>query len=661
MNDPGTNATLVRRVRTFADDMRRAKHGDATPTQMLPRPVVGDLQPPVVAPSTPQPPPQGQPFAQPVEISRLLDGQKNLDVHTTEDQDAQEGTIIRDARSKRWTLRKALGNSLNAWVEEQKDTISQITDKKEPVPRVPPVATRATVVQAARQKSALAPKDDRKAMVEKLRTFARDAERLTGKSYTLIHKPRAGATTPQWSYVEENRLTSPSSVPQAPGAGVPSIKQARPTIRPSQDISRKIPQNLPIRPTPKSAAAPLKSLEKDVAPLADQSLPEQAFVTQSKPATAPPPMKTGPFAYGLADVAPVATREPGAAVQVTEAAPPPAPPTPPTPPKPEAADMREEAVKRLLAVRRQKEASAEPSRDIAFEQPTFETQKTASFRTYRDDAIRDVEQNKRSIPHIAAAEAVRNARKAPRFAAQERAVLSVRPFAIAGIVIIALIVVGGFGFFWFARQGTLEDTTIVRVPTFMAIDAQKAVSFSENRATLLDTLTAEVRTAQAGITQIYPTAADEQNAEAEGRAVPTSGFMRVLDPRAPGSFVRNLEEEMMFGTHSSTDGTHPFFILKAKQFDTAFAGMIDWEQNISADLTPLYGSPVERTYDATSRTTDQATVAHFVDDTINNTDVRILYDETGTERILYAFRGKNTIVITTSSVALSELLGRLQR
>lgn len=516
-------------------------------------------------------------------------------------------------------------------MEEQKGTISHLTDTKEQKPKVPPLATRIHVVQAARQKSALAPKDDRRDVVEKLRTFARDAERVTGKKYTLVHKE--GSSAPQWTYVEGGKT------PQAEVA----VKQARPTIRPSQ--APVIHSNTP--------QAPAKTLAKDIAPLAAQGLPEQVFQPKPTVESPKPTVRMDRLPYGAPDVAPTVERQ-----LEPEPEPAPAPPKPAPPPEAPAPDKaREDAIKRLLAVRKERKKPAPPSRDIPFTPPTFDTQKTTNVRTYRNDAIRDVEEHKKSIPQIAAAEHIRSVRRSPQAPAPvTNRATATRPFVIAGMAMVAMIALGGFGIFWYAQQSEVEETTAVRVPTFIGIDAQTPVPFSTNRATLLDTLTASAKSARAGITQIYP-AYPEDDGEKGGKAVSAGDFMYVLDPRAPGSFTRNLEDGMMFGVYNATD---PFFVFKTKQFDTAFAGMIDWEPNISADLTPLFGETVNRSYDATARTADQTTAARFVDERKGNVDVRVLYDETGAERIVYAFADKNTIVITSSSAALAALLERLQ-
>jgi hypothetical protein len=674
MNTQGTNAALVQRVRTFADDMRRAK-AESGVILPIPKAAVPDrAQAPVPQSAVPevrntnsipqkplpkdsapleefissQKPPATilrQPFAQ---TSHLADEQTPLDIRQEAgDNMSQEGTIITDTRRKRWTLGKALNKSLTTWFDEQKKEIALAAERKAPEPNVPPVETRAQVVQAARQKSALAPQDDRHVVVEKLRTFARDAKRITGKSYTTLHQPTGAKVIPTWSSASDDHGPTTAITPQTPQQIPPLVKQARRTIRPT-GIAPQAP----------------KSLEKDVAPIAEQTLPEHVFVERKEKKIQPLRQNTR-AQYGMVDdVAPVAVSTPSE--EETSA---PEPLEEAASVDQETLDARHEAIERLLAMRRRREEEQAPvvpkprqrsvppppppapvSRDIAFTPPAFAATKTSNFRTYRNDAIDDIEQHKRSIPNIAGAEASRrSAQTPPRI---PKAHSPAQPFIVAGIIMISIIAIGGVSLFLYARQSKEENTTSASVPTFISIDRQKSVPFSTNRATLLQTLESEVRISGTGITQIYPTKTDTPGAG----AISTSEFMYVLDPRAPGSFIRNLSEEMMFGTY---DGG-PFFILKTAQFDTTFAGMLDWEQYMSADLTPLFGSPVTRTRDATLRIVDQTRNAFFIDDTIQNTDVRILYDDTGRERLLYAFPDKNTIVITTSSAAMVELIRRLE-
>lgn len=667
--DDSTRTALVRKVRTFADDVRRVQGRGENGTSSSALPV----EP--VSPPAPRPP------AAPAPTARVAEAPANLPtgdfsagmpppgadagpkiIYSVDKLDApqdtvlapEEGIIVKDTR-RRPSIGRALGKSLTAWVDEQKQTIADIADTKEPEPRVSPSETRAAVIRAARQKSALAPRDDRSTVIKKLRTFASDAERATGKPYTALRP--SPAATPAWSHrVDEPKAGSAPAVP------APTIKDARKIIRPLE------------APLPKyiggGAPKPVKSLEKDVAPLANELRPEAVFEPKQKEKPAVP-KPAAPLPQAAADIAPLAAQEPSDA---RELEPEPAktqtePTTEPATAKPFAPEdpARKAAIEQLLAVRaRHAAAKPEPplqdtpeavaSRDIPFAAPEFATQKTAPLRTYRADAITDVEQKQRTIPDIAAAEALRRERPGAPVRPTRAPASPVRPFALAGAAIALVILIGGFGIFWYARRNPPEETSVVRIPTFVSIDRQKSVPFSENRNTLLETLDTEVRAAGSGVVQIYP--ARPGDAEAAGEtAVPASEFLAVLDPRAPGSFVRNLGDEMMFG---SADGAAPFFIFRPKQFDLAFAGMIEWEPYISADLTPLFGAPVSRTKDESAQTDDGTRPAFFADDTVENTPVRILRDTEGAERIVYGFVDKHTLIITATSETFATLANDLR-
>ncbi len=610
MDTPQSDTKLAQNVRTFAQDLRRAQARGDTPAPSAPRIVV-----PPPRPTTPPPPPQA-PITPPVAPANIpaapekinaapVQNDAFIDIKREVNKIAPEGVFVRDTKRKQWSLGKALGESLSAWVNEKKEDFAEAAEKKDPKPTVAPSALRKDVIREAKKESTLAPKDDRSVVVEKLRTFASDTERATGRKYITTRTPTAEELAPRWSSEEPAApVTQPAkpdlrSVIQSQSQPqTPVIKQARPVVRTAGSLTAlpHIPLSNPFAKEPTS-----KNLTSDVAPTTQQGSVESTYVKFQRAQQ----KKAEPIPYGRADdIAPKA-----------------------------------------------------PSRDLAFEKPEFAKQETQGVRTYRADALTNIQENNLSVQNIAAAEATRRAQApVPQRPTAEARGISPRPFVIAGAIMIFIIAIGGFGFFWYSGSDTPSDVVrnddgTVRLASFITTDRQQSVAFSTNRATLLDTLTGAIAEGGSGVTQIYPIA------EGNTVAVSTSEFMFVLDPRAPSSFLRNLDDQMMFG---SFQGNVPFFIFKTKQFDTAFAGMLDWEQYMSADLTPLFGEPVDYTLDVSLRTIGQSRSAFFVDDTFNNIDTRILYDETGAERIVYAFLDRETLIITTSSAMLSEVISRMR-
>jgi hypothetical protein len=132
-------------------------------------------------------------------------------------------------------------------------------------------------------------------------------------------------------------------------------------------------------------------------------------------------------------------------------------------------------------------------------------------------------------------------------------------------------------------------------------------------------------------------------------------ILSILSPRAPGSFQRGVQELTFGGV-----GSAPFMIMKVSSFDTAFAGMLEWERAMSADLSPLYGTPVVETFDPSARTDTQVRAAFFKDAIASNKNIRLLLDEAGEDRIVYTFTDQNTVVITTTREALNTLVPLLK-
>ena len=159
---------------------------------------------------------------------------------------------------------------------------------------------------------------------------------------------------------------------------------------------------------------------------------------------------------------------------------------------------------------------------------------------------------------------------------------------------------------------------------------------------MLSALNNTKQNAPENLTHIYTTITEAGGGQ---RVATPSDELAVLALRMPGSLTRSITN-LNFGLRRTGDETVSFIILKTESFDTAFAGMFNWERFMSADLTPFFGNTVNKSLDLQSRTNTQIVDAEFVDAYVNNRHIRTLYDETGTERIVYGIIDQHTIVIT---------------
>ena len=627
MNQQG-NTPDVRKVRTFADDMRQAQAGKGKtsanvvpPKPATPQPAPASVQQPqpspnTVAPPAPvqTPPPSVSASAQPVKQppQRAAENSpppsppqqpKTPPVISSKGVElgvqmqpggAPEASIVTDTKRKRWSFAKEVKRSLVDWAGDQKENLEDVAKaRKAPRPNVAPSSTRTDVIEKAEAKSHIAPRDDHHTVVERLRTFAQDAERATGKPYNV--KGPKKEERPQWSNPDE------------------AVKKT------AQDAESEPPQTSPQEvPNYRRADVVPKEVAGAVAPEAVQSTPDHEFLKQSSGER-----REVKELHGQPDVAPTAKRRTPVPADVAD--------------KTRAGERLSNIVKR----KQEEEAPAAPSRDIEFNIPTFDKKASEKFRTLRYDAIDDIEDRKLSVPRIAAAEAKRRAREDTGTTKRKL------PYVPIAIGVVAVLVISGAaagGYFWFMRgDGTgVQVGNSVRVPSFVGSVEQTAIPFTGNRETLVDAMRGAKDSATGpsrSIVQFYPSIQTGFGAT----PVTTDVFMSVFNPRAPGSFIRSLEDDMMFGVYLGTN-RDPFFIFKTSRFDTAFAGMLAWESTMGEDLGPVFNTREQRT--------------RFVDEVIRNRDVRVLYDSDGDEHILYSFIDPETIIITTSAEAFLTLLER---
>lgn len=122
--------------------------------------------------------------------------------------------------------------------------------------------------------------------------------------------------------------------------------------------------------------------------------------------------------------------------------------------------------------------------------------------------------------------------------------------------------------------------------------------------------------------------------------IKSAQFFNLLETSAPGSFLRNLNDQFMLGAYQNKG----FLILKTDSYESAFAGMLEWEKDLAEDLLPiLSGKKVDGVWE---------------DRVEKNKDTRILKEENRNPDLIYAFLDKKTLVIAPDIETFSEVLKR---
>lgn len=187
----------------------------------------------------------------------------------------------------------------------------------------------------------------------------------------------------------------------------------------------------------------------------------------------------------------------------------------------------------------------------------------------------------------------------------------------------------------------------------------------ELRAGLADLATRSL--AEGGVAVAYVTYATT-TAKGDTVVLPAEGgaLIRAMGLPAPELLLRNVEPASTVGVVRAGGETRPFFIFQVASFERTFAGMLDWEPTMARDLGLFYPSYPEAAPASMGTTTASSTSivakpfsVSFVDEVVDNHDVRVLRDATNRSLILYGYRDKETLIVARDEAAFSELLARL--
>ncbi len=230
---------------------------------------------------------------------------------------------------------------------------------------------------------------------------------------------------------------------------------------------------------------------------------------------------------------------------------------------------------------------------------------------------------------------------------------------------VLLIVAGGasvYGAYLFATGESTIPAEVV-VPSLVFPDERIKIegSGSELREKL-STLTSETLDERdiAIVYMTYSTTTMEgTKAKTVERVASGSALFEALRLPAPAILLRNIEPESTMGIVKTAGRTHPFFILRVASYDRTFAGMLAWEPTLEHDLLlfyPPYNTPEMGT---STPSISESFRLSFVDEVIENRDVRVLRDQDNHIIMLYGYRDKETLIIARDFEAFSEIVGRL--
>lgn len=246
------------------------------------------------------------------------------------------------------------------------------------------------------------------------------------------------------------------------------------------------------------------------------------------------------------------------------------------------------------------------------------------LRTLKTDTADYIKEKKVSLVDIAAETAKRGGLK---YGEEKSKAIFVKIIAIAAVI--AIVAGAGLaGFFLFKKEQKKQQPVAVLIKPIIVADDQIEANVDQGQ------IKAAIQS------QIKP-----NHLLNILIAKKTGEFFSGLGINPPAGFFDSLDDRFMLAKFYLTKDW-PILILKIKSYDSAFAGMIKWEEGILEDLNGLFSL----------ENIDYG--KGFEDKEIQNKDTRVLKDKNGNLVLIYSFINQKYLVITTGEEPLIEIFRR---
>ena len=115
---------------------------------------------------------------------------------------------------------------------------------------------------------------------------------------------------------------------------------------------------------------------------------------------------------------------------------------------------------------------------------------------------------------------------------------------------------------------------------------------------------------------------------------------------------QNLYPQFSLGVYSLPEGNDLFILLRVKDFNDTFSAMREWESYMLTELVRLFNIK-------TGSYGKEIFNKDFVTETIFNKEARILKDDDGKAILSYIFLDTRTLMITTQTDSVEEVIKRI--
>ncbi len=275
-----------------------------------------------------------------------------------------------------------------------------------------------------------------------------------------------------------------------------------------------------------------------------------------------------------------------------------------------------------------------------------------TIHTYTSDMADAVRENEATVIKIALAEKDKREQEDMYKKAQGTGI-SKFFLTLGGIILLvgASILV----YFLMQRNGAINAPVKAptAVPAIISYDDQSFVDLSNATSASDVTEAINLEVEKGGALGSIKSLLLTKFAEGKAQLFPFDDFLSLTKIAPPQTLVRTLSGEYMVGIYTSESSrAHLFMVVQVKDFNQAYAALLEWEKTMLDDLFILFHIDVSGDHSSLFE-------KPWNDIIINNKDARILYDESGDDVLYYVFADKNNLIIADNQDAIEEITARL--
>ncbi|HMP67337.1 MAG TPA: hypothetical protein PKA60_01135 [Candidatus Paceibacterota bacterium] len=286
------------------------------------------------------------------------------------------------------------------------------------------------------------------------------------------------------------------------------------------------------------------------------------------------------------------------------------------------------------------------------------------LRTYEGDVANFIKKGQITTAKIVVEEQKRNQKKE----LLQKEIVETKKTNLAMVASISLLIIGiiiAGGAFWFTKINNSNLINGISVSQFrdILLDKKSKIEiFTENKSNsdlkneIINKIKARPKLALGEIVEIQ--ILDKVVIQNDGKITESyekssiENIFGFLGFTLTAPTIRAFDENYLIGLIGANDDSHPFILIKTREYSNVFAGMLEWEKIMYRQVNDIF-------FQTLSTDDFPAELPNFVDIVIFNRDARAILNDANQPQFYYTFVNSDHLLISSKPEIVGEISKKL--